>query len=113
MEVVCRSIKSLWTRGGRILVRQGDSFEQVLISSLQMAYDYGIPAGILFLLICVYSLLSILRYHEWEDIMMRVFLLPVFVFGMFDMVLVYGEMSVSIMGIMFCFIAMRNRTKLL
>lgn len=45
--------------------------------------------------------------------MMRVFLLPVFVFGMFDMVLVYGEMSVSIMGIMFCFIAMRNRTKLL
>lgn len=99
--------------GGGFWYDKGTYFEQAHNMLLQMAYDYGIPAGILFLLICVYSLLSILRYHEWEDIMMRVFLLPVFVFGMFDMVLVYGEMSVSIMGIMFCFIAMRNRTKLL
>ena len=98
--------------GGGFWYDKGTYFEQAHNMLLQMAYDYGIPVGILFLLICVYSLLSILRYHEWEDIMMRVFLLPVFVFGMFDMVLVYGEMSVSIMGIMFCFIAMRNRTKL-
>lgn len=70
---------------------------------LQIAYDYGIIPGILFLLIYLYSLYRAFRLclkGNWTCI---VFLLAILCFGMAEMVLVSGQITVPLMAIMFYF----------
>lgn len=70
---------------------------------LQVAYDYGIISGILFLLIYLYSLYRAFRLclkGNWTCI---VFLLAILCFGMAEMVLVSGQITVPLMAIMFYF----------
>ena len=70
---------------------------------LQVAYDYGIIPGILFLLIYLYSLYRAFRLclkGNWTCI---VFLLAILCFGMAEMVLVSGQITVPLMAIMFYF----------
>ena len=70
---------------------------------LQVAYDYGIISGILFLLIYLYSLYRAFRLclkGNWTCI---VFLLAVLCFGMAEMVLVSGQITVTLMAVMFYF----------
>lgn len=70
---------------------------------LQVAYDYGIIPGILFLLIYLYSLYRAFRLclkGNWTCI---VFLLAILCFGMAEMVLVSGQITVTLMAIMFYF----------
>lgn len=70
---------------------------------LQVAYDYGIIPGILFLLIYLYSLYRAFRLclkGNWTCI---VFLLAILCFGMVEMVLVSGQITVPLMAIMFYF----------
>lgn len=70
---------------------------------LQVAYDYGIIPGILFLLIYLYSLYRAFRLclkGNWTCI---VLLLAILCFGMAEMVLVSGQITVSLMAIMFYF----------
>lgn len=70
---------------------------------LQVAYDYGIIPGILFLLIYLYSLYRAFRLclkGNWTCI---VFLLAILCFGMAEMILVSGQITVPLMAIMFYF----------
>lgn len=70
---------------------------------LQVAYDYGIIPGILFLLIYLYSLYRAFRLclkGNWTCI---VFLLAILCFGMAEMVLVSGQITVTLMAIIFYF----------
>ena len=70
---------------------------------LQIAYDYGIIPGILFLLIYLYSLYRAFRLclkGNWTCI---VFLLAILCFGMAEMVLVSGQITIPLMAIMFYF----------
>lgn len=70
---------------------------------LQVAYDYGIIPGILFLLIYLYSLYRAFRLclkGNWTCI---VFLLAILCFGMAEMVLVSGQITVTLMAVMFYF----------
>ena len=70
---------------------------------LQVAYDYGIIPGILFVLIYLYSLYRVFllcRKGNWTCI---VFLLAILCFGMVEMVLVSGQITVTLMAIMFYF----------
>lgn len=70
---------------------------------LQIAYDYGIIPGILFLLIYLYSLYRAFRLclkGNWTCI---VFLLAILCFGMAEMVLVSGQITVTLMAVMFYF----------
>lgn len=70
---------------------------------LQVAYDYGIIPGILFLLIYLYSLYRAFRLclkGNWTCI---VFLLAILCFGMVEMVLVSGQITVTLMAVMFYF----------
>lgn len=71
---------------------------------LQVAYDYGIISGILFLLIYLYSLYRAFRLclkGNWTCI---VFLLAILCFGMAEMVLVSGQITVTLMAVMFYFV---------
>lgn len=71
---------------------------------LQIAYDYGIIPGILFLLIYLYSLYRAFRLclkGNWTCI---VFLLAILCFGMAEMVLVSGQITVTLMAVMFYFV---------
>lgn len=70
---------------------------------LQVAYDHGIIPGILFLLIYLYSLYRAFRLclkGNWTCI---VFLLAILCFGMAEMVLVSGQITVTLMAIMLYF----------
>ena len=70
---------------------------------LQIAYDYGIIPGILFLLIYMYSLYRAFRLclkGNWTCI---VFLLAILCFGMAEMVLVSGQITVTLMAVIFYF----------
>ena len=70
---------------------------------LQVAYDYGIIPGILFVLIYLYSLYRALLLCRKGNWICMVFLLSILCFGMVEMVLVSGQITVSLMAIMFYF----------
>lgn len=76
---------------------------QLLEDNRVVAYDYGIISGILFLLIYLYSLYRAFRLclkGNWTCI---VFLLAILCFGMAEMVLVSGQITVTLMAIIFYF----------
>lgn len=70
---------------------------------LQVAYDYGIIPGILFVLIYLYSLYRAFLLCRKDNWICMVFLLAILCFGMVEMVLVSGQITVSLMAIMFYF----------
>ena len=71
---------------------------------LQVAYDYGIIPGILFLIIYLYSMYRAFRLCSKGNWTCMVFLIVVLCFGMVEMVLVSGQITVSLMAIMFYFV---------
>ncbi len=68
---------------------------------LQMAYDYGIPAGLLFIGIYFYSIFCTVRFGTWEKKTVLFFLLAILAFGFFEMALWPGQITVALMGILF------------
>lgn len=70
---------------------------------LQVAYDYGIIPGILFALIYLYSLYRAFLLCRKGNWICMVFLLAILCFGMAEMVLVSGQITVTLMAIMFYF----------
>lgn len=70
---------------------------------LQVAYDYGIIPGILFVLIYLYSLYRAFLLCRKGNWICMVFLMAILCFGMVEMVLVSGQITVSLMAIMFYF----------
>lgn len=68
---------------------------------LQMAYSYGIPVGILFLGMYLYSLIKALgmcRKGRWE---WAVFLIAIACFGMAEMTVTQGQITIPLMWIAF------------
>lgn len=70
---------------------------------LQIAYDYGIIPGILFVLIYLYSLYRALKMCKRGNWICIVFLLATLCFGMVEIVLVSGQITVTLMILMFYF----------
>ena len=70
---------------------------------LQTAYDYGIPAGILFIGIYLYSIFRALRMRKPEGWVCTAFLLAIACFGMLEMTVTPGQITVPLMWIMFYF----------
>lgn len=75
---------------------------------LQMACDYGIPAGILFIGIYLYSIICALRAKNQDGYMSAAFLIAVLCFGLLEMVLTPGQITVVLMWIMFYFVGDRK-----
>ena len=71
---------------------------------LQTAYDYGVPAGILFIIIWIYSLIRALRMRKPEGWTCVAYLLAIVCFGMLEMVVTPGQITVPLMWIMFYFV---------
>lgn len=75
---------------------------------LQMACDYGIPAGILFIGIYLYSIICALRTKNQDGYMSAAFLIAILCFGLLEMVLTPGQITVVLMWIMFYFVGDRK-----
>ena len=76
---------------------------------LQIAYDYGIPAGILFIGIYLYSIFLALRMRKPEGWACAAFLLGIICFGLLEMTLTPGQITVPLMWIMFYFAGKESR----
>lgn len=70
---------------------------------LQMAYDYGIPVGILFLGIYLYSIIHLLWKRKPESMICVTFLLAIAGFGLTEMTVVPGQITVALVWILFYF----------
>ena len=71
---------------------------------LQMAYDYGIIVGIIFLSIYIYGIICALRHMGGEQFVSGVFLLAILCFGLLEMVIIPGQITVSLIGILLYFV---------
>lgn len=71
---------------------------------LQTAYDYGIPAGLLFLGMYLYSILQALWKRKPVNVICVTFLLAIGCFGFAETVWVPGQITVVLMWIMFYFV---------
>ena len=78
---------------------------------LQMAYNYGIPVGLLFTGLYLYSLLQVFWRKRRENVVCAVFLLAIFAFGMAEMAVIPGQITVAMIGIMFYFIGCSDEGK--
>lgn len=75
---------------------------------LQVAYDYGIPAGVLLLGLYLWSMIRLVRRHTLHDIICIMFLLAILCFGMFEMVVTSGQITMTLMWILFYFAGEEN-----
>lgn len=73
---------------------------------LQTAYDYGVPAGILFILIWICGIYQALRMRKPEGWACTAYLLAIACFGMLEMVVTPGQITVVIMWVMFYFVGL-------
>lgn len=71
---------------------------------LQMAYDYGILTGIVFVIVYLYALIRALRKNTLEGWTSTAFLIAIFCFGLLEMVLTPGQITIPLMWIMFYFV---------
>ena len=69
-----------------------------------MAYDYGIIVGIIFLSIYIYGIICALRHMGGEQFVSGVFLLAILCFGLLEMVIIPGQITVSLIGILLYFV---------
>lgn len=76
---------------------------------LQVGYEHGIPAGVLFLLIYVYAFINIIKKRRMEGMLCITFLTAILCFGMFEMAVVHGQITMSFMGIIFGTLADENK----
>lgn len=67
---------------------------------LQVAYDYGIPAGILFLVLCIYGVCTSIRQRNEEGVIGLTFWLAILSFGMFEMAVVPGQITMTLLWIL-------------
>lgn len=70
---------------------------------LQIAYDYGIPAGILFLLLNLFVLVRLLFRRDREGIFGAVFLTAILVYGCTEMTVVTGQITLVMLFILYYF----------
>lgn len=78
---------------------------------LQTAYHYGIPAGILFILIWIYGIIRAIRMRKPESWVCVAYLLAIACFGMLEMVVTPGQITVPLMWIMLYFAGLESYSK--
>lgn len=71
---------------------------------LQMAYDYGIVTGILFIIIYLYSIIRALCMNDQDGWLCAAFLIAIMCFGLLEMVITPGQITAVLMWIMFYFV---------
>lgn len=76
---------------------------------LEIGYNHGIPAGILFIVIYIYSILRAFRRRRLEGMLCVTFLLAILAYGMFEMAVVPGQITVVLMGLLFYFAGEMDR----
>ena len=76
---------------------------------LQVAYDYGILCGILFLIIYLNNLIKALVSHYLKSVINGIFLLGIMGFGLWEMVLTPGQITVPLMWINLYLICTDNK----
>ena len=103
------NLKGHTTRGQGFYTIYNRHYEHAHNIFLQMAYDYGIPAGILFIVIYLYSIIHSLRMKEVEGWMCAAFLIAILCFGLLEMVLTSGQITVALIWIMFYFVGDERR----
>lgn len=79
-------------------------FEHTHNMFLQMAYDYGILTGVLFLGICIYSLLQIFWKKNPYTFVWTIFLIAVFTYGLAEMAVVPGQITIVLVYLIFYFV---------
>lgn len=70
---------------------------------LEIGYNHGILAGVLFTGLYIYSFLRAFKRRRVEGMLCVTFLLAILGFGMFEMAVVPGQITVGLMGILFYF----------
>lgn len=75
---------------------------------IQMAYDYGIIAGLLYLGICCYSVIRAFKMRKPEGWICLAFLLSIFCFGLTEMAVTPGQITVPLVWIMFYFVGNKS-----
>lgn len=73
---------------------------------LQIAYNYGVPAGILFILIWICGIYQSLKMRKPEGWACTAYLLAIVCFGLLEMVVTSGQITVVIMWIMLYFVGL-------
>lgn len=86
-----------------ILMADGRTSSHAHNMFLDMAYRHGILAGVLYLGICAYSVLQVLWHRKSENIIIVVFMLALFCFGMFEQLTMMGQFGVALIWIFFYF----------
>ncbi len=76
---------------------------------LQIGYEHGILAGILFLGMYIYALIDTMQKRRWESIICFTFLVAILCFGMFEMAVVHGQITMSFIWIIFSTMAGGNK----
>ena len=70
---------------------------------LQIAYDYGILPGILFLLCNLWFLVRFLRRKDRQGISCAVFLIGILLYGFTEMAVVTGQITLTLLFLLYYF----------
>ncbi len=70
---------------------------------LQMAYQYGVPVGLLFLGLCIYSVIQAVWKKNKYAFVWVTFLIAIFCYGMAEMAVVSGQITIVLVYIFFYF----------
>ena len=68
---------------------------------LQVAFDYGIPAGIIFLLWNVFCLVRLLSRKNLQGLTAAVFVAAILVFGLSEMAVVPGQITLVLLFLLY------------
>ncbi|MCI5954015.1 MAG: hypothetical protein MRZ49_05510, partial [Lachnospiraceae bacterium] len=68
---------------------------------LQVAYDYGIITGILFLVFQIWILCRLISRRDMPGIIGAMFLTAILVFGLSEMVITTGQISLSLLFVIY------------
>lgn len=79
---------------------------------LQTAYDNGILAGVLFLGMYLFGIFDTFRKHWEEKMICLTFLVAILGFGMFEMALIPGQITMNFIWILFCFVGDEKNGKI-
>lgn len=75
---------------------------------LQIAYDYGIPAGILFCMIWICGIIRAVKMRIPEGWVCISYLIAISCFGILEMVVTPGQITLPLMWIIFYFVGMNE-----
>lgn len=82
---------------------KGRYFDHAHNMFLQIAYDYGIIAGILFLIWNLWCLIRLLLRKDMQGIICATFLVAILAYGCFEMAVTTGQITMSLLFVIYFF----------